>query len=109
MQTWWDGINELMNASEKLPDNFDVSEDFIGKGYGDPTDAGIRAIRVMAETEGIMMDPVYSGKMFSGFLDHSEKGHFGDNDKVLLIHSGGVPALFAYADKLRLKDFTNVL
>ena len=67
--------------------------------YGYPTDAGIQAIKIMAETEGILMDPVYSGKMFSGFLDHHEKGYFQKGDKVLLIHSGGVPALFAYSDK----------
>lgn len=98
IKTWWDGINDLMGSKEKLPSNFDVSEDFIGKGYGDPTSACIKAIKVMAVTEGILMDPVYSGKMFSGFLDHHEKGYFAGVDKVLLIHSGGVPALFAYAD-----------
>jgi len=103
IKTWWAGINELMDAHAELPNNFDVTENFIGKAYGDPTDAGIQAIKVMAETEGILMDPVYSGKMFSGFLDHHEKGYLKKGDKVLLIHSGGVPALFAYSDKFNFK------
>ena len=70
IQTWWTGINELLEVSEKLPDNFEVSEDFIGKGYGDPTDACIRAIRVMAETEGIMMDFLLARMSMSVVFGH---------------------------------------
>jgi len=50
----------------------------------------------MASGEGILLDPVYSGKVFSGLLAHVEAGRWQPGQKVLMLHSGGVPALFAY-------------
>ena len=50
----------------------------------------------MASTEGILLDPVYSGKVCSGFLAHAAAGRWPTGRHILMLHSGGVPALFAY-------------
>jgi len=55
---------------------------------------------LMAQTEGILLDPVYSGKMMAGFLTHQAAGRWSTGQRVLLLHSGGVPALFAYSKEL---------
>ena len=54
------------------------------------------AVKLMAEKEAIILDPVYSGKAFDGLLDLVLKKYFKDTDKVLFIHTGGVVSLYAY-------------
>ena len=71
--------------------------DYIGEGYGIPTPATIAAIRMVAELEGILLDPVYSGKGMAGLIDLVRKGRFGKADKVVFLHTGGSAALFGYA------------
>ena len=71
--------------------------DYIGEGYGIPTPATIAAIRMVAELEGILLDPVYSGKGMAGLIDLVHKGRFGKADKVVFLHTGGSAALFGYA------------
>jgi 1-aminocyclopropane-1-carboxylate deaminase/D-cysteine desulfhydrase-like pyridoxal-dependent ACC family enzyme len=58
------------------------------------------AILLAARTDGILLDPVYTGKTMSGLIGHIREGRLTQNDTVVLIHTGGVPALFAYADEL---------
>ncbi|MCP4419854.1 MAG: D-cysteine desulfhydrase family protein [Chloroflexi bacterium] len=94
---WWTALCHLLEQDINLTkEPFTLYEAFIGKEYGDPTEASLDAIMLMAEKEGILLDPVYSGKMFAALLAHcaAEKWRSGQN--VLLLHSGGVPALFAY-------------
>lgn len=64
-----------------------------GAGYGIPTSAMLAAVRLMARTEGLLLDPVYSGKAFAGFLADSRAGAEGD---LLYVMTGGTPGLFAY-------------
>jgi D-cysteine desulfhydrase len=50
----------------------------------------------LARTEGILLDPVYTGKAFAGMLDLIDKGQFGSNEPIIFLHTGGLPALFAF-------------
>ena len=70
--------------------------DFIGEAYGIPTEAGNEAIKLFASTEGIILDPVYTGKCAAGLLTHIRAGQFRDDDVVVFIHTGGSPAVFTH-------------
>lgn len=72
--------------------------DYVGEGYGIPTDSMVEAVKLLAQQEGILLDPVYSGKGFAGLLDLIGKGHFDKNDNVVFLHTGGAVALFGYPD-----------
>jgi D-cysteine desulfhydrase len=72
--------------------------DYVGPGYSQPTDSMIEAVRTLAETEAILMDPVYTGKAIAGLIDLVRKGFFDPDENVLFVHTGGSPALHVYAD-----------
>jgi len=76
--------------------SIDVDGDQLGDGYGIPTDAMFTAVRLMARTEGLLLDPVYGGKAFAGLLAAVRKGVYQSGDAVLFLMTGGVPGLFAY-------------
>jgi 1-aminocyclopropane-1-carboxylate deaminase/D-cysteine desulfhydrase-like pyridoxal-dependent ACC family enzyme len=78
---------------------------YVGPAYAVPTPECMRAIKLLAETEGIMSDPVYVGKGLAGLIDHIETGKLGKRDTVIYLHTGGSPLLFCYADMF---DFTNL-
>ena len=69
---------------------------YAGPKYGIPSQACRDAIRRLARTEGILLDPVYTGKAFAGMLDLIEKGSLGTNEPIIFLHTGGLPALFAF-------------
>jgi L-cysteate sulfo-lyase len=71
-----------------------------GPGYGIPTDGMLEAVRVMARTQGLLLDPVYSGKAFAGLLHDVRAGRYAPGSAVLFVMTGGVPGLFAYPDIL---------
>ncbi len=75
------------------PSDFDLRLDYVGPGYGVPSEKGDAAISWLAQTEGIFLDPIYSGKAFSGLLDLVEKKEVAG--KVLFWHTGGMPSLFS--------------
>jgi D-cysteine desulfhydrase family pyridoxal phosphate-dependent enzyme len=77
-----------------------VSDDYLGGGYGVLTDAERNAVRQVARLEGILLDPVYTGKAMAGLLDLVLRGGIGSGEKVLFWHTGGTPALFAHAPGL---------
>ena len=81
-------------------DEVQVDDGYLGKGYGILSAAEVDAIRLMAQTEGILLDPVYTGKAMAGLLDLIRRGEIGPNETVLFWHTGGIPALFAYGDGL---------
>ncbi|MEC8188809.1 MAG: pyridoxal-phosphate dependent enzyme, partial [SAR324 cluster bacterium] len=68
--------------------------------YGIPNEGTLEAIHLLAKTEGILLDPVYSGKGMAGLIDHVRKGTFSKNEKILFLHTGGSTALFAYEKML---------
>ncbi|WP_294609493.1 D-cysteine desulfhydrase [uncultured Roseovarius sp.] len=74
-----------------------ANTDYVGEGYGIPTEGGIEAIKMFAELEAILLDPVYSAKGAAGFIDLIRKGHFKKGERVVFLHTGGSVALFGYA------------
>jgi L-cysteate sulfo-lyase len=75
----------------------EVDDTQVGAGYGQPTDAMVDAIALLAREEGILLDPVYSGKGFAGLLSLVRHGVFTKGQRVVFLHTGGASALFAYA------------
>jgi len=78
--------------------------DYVGERYGIPTQAGIEMIKLMARTEGIFLDPVYTSKAMSALYDHVKKGKVTSKDVVIFLHTGGTPALFAYQEELGTEE-----
>lgn len=75
---------------------------YVGPGYGEPTEAMNEAVLMLARLEGLLFDPVYSGKALAGMIDYIRQGRFSQSEKVVFLHTGGVAGLFAYADTLQL-------
>jgi len=82
-----------------MPDEVTVYDEYVGDGYGKITEGGIEAIKLVAQTEGFFLDPVYTGKAMAGLVDLIRKGRFSSTDTVVFIHTGGIPALFAYHEE----------
>jgi len=102
LERWWAELCRLLERDPRLPQMpFEIHDEYIGREYGDPTEACLDAIVLMAQTEGILLDPVYSGKVASGFLAHHAAGRWPSGSQVLLLHSGGSPALFAYHAEIK--------
>ncbi|HEY0418426.1 MAG TPA: D-cysteine desulfhydrase [Acetobacteraceae bacterium] len=74
--------------------------DYVGAGYGIPTEGMAEAVRMLARLEGIFLDPVYSGKGMAGLIDLIRKGAFGKDENIVFLHTGGQVGLFAYAEAL---------
>ncbi len=70
--------------------------DYVGPGYGRPTPGMIEAVTMLARLEGILLDPVYSGKGMAGLIDLIRKGHFKKGQNVVFLHTGGAVALYGY-------------
>ena len=92
-------------TSERLgsPQRFaeiEVDDSFLGEGYGIPTPEGLAAIRLLARLEGLLLDPVYTGKAMAGLIAMIREGRFSDEQNVVFLHTGGWPALFAYEEEL---------
>ncbi len=75
---------------------------YIGPGYGEPTESMNEAILMLARFEGLLFDPVYSGKALAGMIDYVREGRFTKGQKIVFLHTGGSAGLFAYADSLTL-------
>ena len=73
--------------------------DYVGAGYGVPGADTLEAIRLLARTEGILLDPVYSGKGMAGLIDLCWRDVFTRDEDVVFVHSGGSAALFAYTER----------
>ena len=76
-------------------------DDYVGPGYSLPTDGMIEAVKLLASTEAMLLDPVYSGKTMAGCIDLVRKDYFADCNNILFLHTGGSPALYAYLDTFR--------
>lgn len=71
-------------------------DDYFAPAYGIPNDDGMEAVKLLARLEGILLDPVYTGKAMAGLIDGISQKRFKDEGPILFIHTGGAPALFAY-------------
>ncbi|HJN27444.1 MAG TPA: pyridoxal-phosphate dependent enzyme [Candidatus Latescibacteria bacterium] len=77
--------------------------EFVGEGYGIVTEGSQQALQVTAQTEGLLLDPCYSGKTMAGLMAHIDRGWWTKDHTIVFLHTGGTPALFAYADELGLE------
>ena len=73
-----------------------ANTDYVGEGYGLPTQSGVEAITMFAELEGLLLDPVYSAKGAAGLIDLARKGFFDKDERVVFLHTGGSVGLFGY-------------
>ncbi len=80
---------------------------YVGEGYGIPTEPMIEAVKMLAQTEGLLFDPVYTGKGLSGLIDWVRRGRFTKNDTVIFLHTGGSAALFGYPETFKLQGYVN--
>ncbi|MGK3197338.1 D-cysteine desulfhydrase [Enterobacter ludwigii] len=71
-------------------------DNYFAPGYGTPNEEGMDAVKLLARLEGILLDPVYTGKAMAGLIDGIEQKRFKDEGPILFVHTGGAPALFAY-------------
>ena len=78
----------------------EVSDAVLAPGYGRLNDGVREAIALAARHEGLLLDPVYTGRAMAGLIDHVRAGRIAPGSRVLFVHTGGQPALFAYADSL---------
>ena len=93
---------KLMGLKQEIPASRVVChDDYLGPGYSLPTPGMVEAVRLMAGTEAILLDPVYTGKAMAGLIDHVRKGLFPKGSNVLFLHTGGSPALYAYLDSFK--------
>ena len=77
-----------------------VDDEFVGQGYGYPTSGTWKAVEMLAVNEGMILDPVYTGKVMAGLLEHVQTRHIRPGETVVFVHTGGGPALFAYSDEI---------
>ncbi len=94
------GAETLLGLQQLVPvDDVRVTDELLAPGYGILSDEVRRAILLAARQEGLLLDPVYTGRTLAALLRLRERGAFGDGHTVL-IHTGGVPALYAYGEEL---------
>lgn len=94
------GLGDIIERSDVA-----ANCDYVGAGYGLPTPGMVEAVGLLARTEGILLDPVYSGKGMDGLIDLVRKGHFDKDSDVVFLHTGGSAALFGYPDALELPGY----
>ena len=86
-----------VGIEEEIPRSAVVCfDEYVGPGYSLPTPEMVEAVELTARTESILLDPVYTGKAMAGLIGLIRKGHFDREAKVLFVHTGGSPALYAY-------------
>jgi D-cysteine desulfhydrase family pyridoxal phosphate-dependent enzyme len=84
--------------AEISPDEITVRDGWIGPGYGVPTPEGVSAIRLAARTEGLFLDPTYTGKALAGLIGEIRAGRIQAGETVVFLHTGGEPGLFAHPE-----------
>ncbi len=91
---------ELLGLPDVPRDAVKVFDAYVGEGYSLPTAGMVEAVTLLAQHEGILLDPVYTGKTMAGLIDLVRQDHFEADNNVLFLHTGGSPALYAYQDVL---------
>jgi L-cysteate sulfo-lyase len=92
-------LSRAAPGTELHDDAVEIVHDQLGAGYGVPTDAMVEAVRLLARTEGVLLDPVYSGKGMAAVVDRVRRGALADD--VVFVHTGGTAALPVYRDAFR--------
>ncbi|VGQ07229.1 D-cysteine desulfhydrase [Klebsiella variicola] len=91
-------LQQAVANSLELQAKADITlwDDYFAPGYGTPNEEGMAAVKLLAQLEGILLDPVYTGKAMAGLIDGITQKRFKDEGPILFVHTGGAPALFAY-------------
>ena len=94
-----DHVTQL-DCGNVLTDNINIIEGYVGEGYGLVSDDVLKMIQELSRLEGVVFDPVYTGKAFYGLLAEIDKGRFKDETDLVFVHTGGLFGLFPYASQL---------
>jgi len=89
-------VARLLNVDTPPREAVTALDEWVGPGYSLPTQGMIDAVRLLAREEGVLLDPVYTGKAMAGLIDLVRRGTFKRGETVLFLHTGGSPALYAY-------------
>jgi L-cysteate sulfo-lyase len=89
-------LDRLHIRTDVPSDSIAVEDGYVGSGYGQPTPGMKEALQLAATQEGLVFDPVYTGKALAGLANLITTGQFAAHENVVFVHTGGVPALFAY-------------
>ncbi len=99
---WANGAAQYLELPLTLEwDDLTLTSDYIGPGYAQAGPECVEALRMMAELEGMILEPIYTAKALAALIDHVRKGLLTSRDTVLFMHTGGLPELFNYADELK--------
>lgn len=90
--------SDLLGVKAPSSLRIDLWDEYFAPRYGEPNRGGIDAVRLLAALEGLLLDPVYTGKAMAGLLDGIARGRFAGRGPIVFLHTGGAPALFAYRD-----------
>jgi len=90
------GVSSAVSTEDLMSD-----EEYVGPGYGIFTPECLEAVKLFAQTEGIFLDPVYTGKAAAGMIDHIRRGLIDAGETIVFLHTGGTPGLFARAEELQ--------
>jgi 1-aminocyclopropane-1-carboxylate deaminase/D-cysteine desulfhydrase-like pyridoxal-dependent ACC family enzyme len=82
------------------PADVESYDEYVGEAYGAATEASLSAMHLAARTEGLLLDPVYTGKAMAGLIDQAGRHVVGQHSTVVFIHTGGLPAMFAFKDEI---------
>ena len=94
-------IQELLGLSITFEENdMQVLDQYVGEGYGVMTPQVAEAIHIAAQTDAIICDPNYTGTVMAALIDQVEEGTFDNDEKIIFLHTGGLPAIFTFADQL---------
>jgi 1-aminocyclopropane-1-carboxylate deaminase/D-cysteine desulfhydrase-like pyridoxal-dependent ACC family enzyme len=94
-------VSQILNLDLNFSGvDFESYGEYAGEAYGVVTPASKEAVVLAAQTEALVLDPVYTGKTFGGLIDHIRQGQFMADQTVVFVHTGGTPALFAYGDEI---------
>jgi D-cysteine desulfhydrase/L-cysteate sulfo-lyase len=91
-------LDRLGYTGEIEPGRVQADGGYYGEGYGIATDGMLEAVRLTAQSEGVLLDPVYTGKGMAGLIDLVRQGWIAEGERVLFLHTGGSPGLFAYRE-----------
>jgi D-cysteine desulfhydrase len=90
----------LLGTSAPTHESIRALDEWVGAGYSLPSQEMIDAVHMLARVEGILLDPVYTGKAMAGLIGLVDRGYFRKGERVLFVHTGGSPALYAYQREL---------
>jgi len=99
--TWriLDGTAQLLGVELEIPQGaLTCYDQYLGEGYGVPTREMVEAVKLLARTEGILLDPTYTGKAMAGLIDLVRQGEIKKEENVLFLHTGGAPSLYAHPE-----------